>query len=270
VTVARLAWTVGWIGLLAGTAAADGVDLAKIDRTIRKEPAYQTKSPKYGLAVFGPKAEHRVWMVLDGDVLYVDRNADGDLTGAGERLTGNYQPAATPEKSYPFAGFFNYAVTGGLTFPGGDRYGLDTILLTKFKPTFEPDSDDMRSLLALVRKEPDLARVGIEARSPLPSRKVGLRHQAVPYFAPTPTDAPVFWFGGPITFALEYPATKLVRGAKPTDLRLYPGTAGTGREAFVVRDYDDIDAKLQPTVEVEFPAKPGGKPVRKTYSLGRC
>ena len=78
----RFAWAAGFAGLLASAAAA-GPDLAKIDRTIRKEPAYQTKSPRYCLLVFGPEAKTRVWLVLDGDLLYVDRDGDGDLTGAG-------------------------------------------------------------------------------------------------------------------------------------------------------------------------------------------
>jgi hypothetical protein len=42
-------------------------DLTEIDRTIRKEPAYQSKSPKYCLLVFGHEAETRVWLALDLD-----------------------------------------------------------------------------------------------------------------------------------------------------------------------------------------------------------
>jgi hypothetical protein len=68
----------------AGTARA--ANLSKIDRSIRKEPAYQSKSPKYCLLVFGPEAAARVWLVLDGDTLYVDRNGNGDLTEDGERI----------------------------------------------------------------------------------------------------------------------------------------------------------------------------------------
>jgi hypothetical protein len=66
--------------------AALATDLSKIDRAIRKEPTYQSKSPKYCLLVFGPEAAARVWLVLDGDVLYVDRNGNGDLTEDGERI----------------------------------------------------------------------------------------------------------------------------------------------------------------------------------------
>jgi hypothetical protein len=67
------------------TSAAGAADLAKIDRSIGKEPAYRTKSPRYCLLVFGPEAKARAWLVLDGDVLYFDGNANGDLTDKGER-----------------------------------------------------------------------------------------------------------------------------------------------------------------------------------------
>jgi hypothetical protein len=68
------------------TATAWAADLTKIERTIAKEPVYETKTPKYCLLVFGPEAKMRVWLVLDGNVLYVDRNGDGDLTGKAERV----------------------------------------------------------------------------------------------------------------------------------------------------------------------------------------
>jgi hypothetical protein len=82
----RFAWAVGLVGLLASSAIANP-DLSKLDRTIRKEPEYQTKSPRYCLLVFGPEARTRVWLVLDGDSLYVDRNGNGDLTEPDERTT---------------------------------------------------------------------------------------------------------------------------------------------------------------------------------------
>jgi hypothetical protein len=76
------------------TPAAEMPDLSRVDRTIRKQPAYVAKKPLYGLALFGPRAEKRVWLVLDKskpdapayDVLHIDRNADGDLTGPGKRI----------------------------------------------------------------------------------------------------------------------------------------------------------------------------------------
>src|SRR3954451_24836546 len=96
--------------LAVGVAAAPAADLARIDRTIKKEPVYLSKSPKYGLLVFGPKAETRIWIVLDlaaepsdpdgsKNFLYVDRNGDGDLTGADEKV------ACTVHKQELFATF---------------------------------------------------------------------------------------------------------------------------------------------------------------------
>lgn len=76
--------TLAAIALLSGSAAA--VDLRKIDRTIRKEPVYQSNSPQYCMLAFGPDANVHVWLVIDGDALYVDRNGNGDLTDPGERF----------------------------------------------------------------------------------------------------------------------------------------------------------------------------------------
>ena len=62
------------------------VDLTNVDRTIAREPDYQSQ-PYYALLVFGPQAKQRSWLVIDGDsIAYIDRNGNGDLTDAGERV----------------------------------------------------------------------------------------------------------------------------------------------------------------------------------------
>src|SRR5689334_6709996 len=71
--------------LLPGLAPARAADLTKVDRTIKKEPTYQSQ-PRYCLLAFGPEAKTRVWLVQDGDTLYVDRNGNGDLTDEGEKV----------------------------------------------------------------------------------------------------------------------------------------------------------------------------------------
>src|SRR5262249_22640740 len=83
--------------MAASAGAADVPDLGKIERRIAREPAYKAAQPLYGLYVFGPDARTRVWAVLDKskpdapdyDVLYFDRNADGDLTPPEDRVVGN-------------------------------------------------------------------------------------------------------------------------------------------------------------------------------------
>src|SRR5438045_6460410 len=75
--------------LAGGPSAARAADLAAIDRTIAKEPIYQTKTPKYCLLVFGPEAKTRMWLVLDGKVLYADRKEDG-FSRAGQVADGRF------------------------------------------------------------------------------------------------------------------------------------------------------------------------------------
>ena len=72
------------LGISFLATAAGAGDLTKVDRTIAKEPAYQNL-PKYCLLVFGPKASLRVWLVQDGNTLYIDRNGNGDLTQPGKK-----------------------------------------------------------------------------------------------------------------------------------------------------------------------------------------
>jgi hypothetical protein len=79
----------GVLCLLFGVPPCGAADLTQVQRTIAKEPKYQGK-PAYCLLVLGPEAKFRVWLVVDGAVLYVDRNGDGDLTGMDERVSATY------------------------------------------------------------------------------------------------------------------------------------------------------------------------------------
>jgi hypothetical protein len=65
-------------------APALAVDYDNIDRSISKEPAYSGK-PEFALLLIGAEAR-RVWVVVDGETIYIDRNSDGDLTAANERF----------------------------------------------------------------------------------------------------------------------------------------------------------------------------------------
>jgi len=90
--VATMAASVGQVGnlsLFGNLAVASdpaAPNLLKIDRTIRVEPTYTSKSPTYCLLVYGDRADTRVWLVRDQDAIFVDRNGNGDLTEEGERV----------------------------------------------------------------------------------------------------------------------------------------------------------------------------------------
>src|SRR5262249_53662541 len=101
-----------------GVCAADerAGDLARIDRTITKEPAYKGR-PLYCLVALGPGAKDRVWLVLDGETLHVDAKGSGDITQAVRvkpqdvGLTGLLKPGQKPARALRFP----CAVTKGFT-----------------------------------------------------------------------------------------------------------------------------------------------------------
>jgi hypothetical protein len=74
-----------WLASAAAQApsvTAPGNVLDGVERKIEKEPKY-VSSPRYALLVFGTNADSKVWIVEDGRTLYVDKNANGDLTDDG-------------------------------------------------------------------------------------------------------------------------------------------------------------------------------------------
>jgi len=87
------------------TVPAAEFDLNKIERTIAKEPVYQTKSPRYCLLVFGPEAKTRVWLVLDGAGRPI--RADGVATRRSDRLvqwSSHDAPVRSRSKAEPERG----------------------------------------------------------------------------------------------------------------------------------------------------------------------
>src|SRR5262249_23578053 len=78
-------WLLTCAAALLLTASGTGAPL-KVSRAIGKQPRYAGK-PQYCLLVFGKEGKGRVWLVRDGNVLYVDKNGDGDLTGADEKIS---------------------------------------------------------------------------------------------------------------------------------------------------------------------------------------
>ncbi|SRR5579883_1503394 len=103
------------------------VDYAKVPRSIAKEPRY-VAAPRYALFIFDAQARFHVWAVLDKskaelpyyDVLYFDKNGNGDLTEAGERFVGHYD-AKLPELTIR---------VGDLRVPGTKRIHTDLRFLT--------------------------------------------------------------------------------------------------------------------------------------------
>ena len=277
-----------FFGLALLAAPATAADLTKIDRTLKAEPGYRS-APKYGLIIFGPKAETRVWLVLDlgepwendpeKNVLYVDRNGDGDLTDPGERV------ACTLRKHEMFASFSpKPAVSYSPEFDVGDIQDRDG----KTRHT----NLTVRVSSYIQRYRPVSLSVKVNGRNDHFAGGPLLE------FADRPQDAPVVHFGGPLTLRVamesgvlhvpidygekpdlkwsdKYPPTyeqkSLARG-EPRELVAQIGTLGLGRGTFAALSAGLPPADLHPVAEIEFPlVDPAVKKVRLTARLdSRC
>jgi hypothetical protein len=269
-------WLALSVVLLAASLAAAAhptPDLSKIERRIGKEPAYQEK-PGYLLLVFGPQAKHKVWLVLDGKMLYVDRHATGDLSQPECRVM--------EEADQYHDGLFK---AGNLTL-GGQRYGDLQVVVYSAKRGVGSGLDEMPMFKEFLAAQPEgkLFTVSVEVpfEKPFPDLRdggpvKGTRHFAGQYdatgilqFAARPQDASIIHFGGPWTFAPDG-QQKLVRG-RNEDLALKLGTPGRGPGTFACICYDNlIPNSAKPKLRVEYPLDSGDKPLVQSYILeDRC
>jgi hypothetical protein len=117
------------LGMLIPLAGYAG-DAAKPRREIVKQPVYKSSTPLYALLVFGKKADRTMWVVIDGDTLYADRNGNGDLTdpedaipnpSAGHRWSFQIDNPTTPKdsKKRDFVYFHRNSLLGGFRFRRG-------------------------------------------------------------------------------------------------------------------------------------------------------
>ena len=240
-----------------GVAHAGAVDLAKIDRSIRKEPVYQSNDPKYCLLAFGPEATVRVWLVLDGDVLYVDRNGNGDLTEPDERIEPRYAMHNAPERPDMklLVEFFLYR-----PFKDGRLEGEPILSclpeVTAIIVDHHIPADDRKDALATsFRKHPirvDVATTRIEQDSSL-------------VFTSRPGDAPILYFDGPRHLAL-HPYWEPLRRGETVDLALQLLTPGL--DATLRMEWTEEMEKIHPVAEIECPpSRPDAEPIRFKIEL---
>ncbi len=248
----------GPLALLAVASAAPGAgpDLAALPRTLAKEPAYAGR-PAYALLVMGAEARQRAWLVLDGATAYLDRNGNGDLTEAGEKvvLEGGAEVDETPDVKVTLTQFD----LGELPAPSGPpRYtGLTlTRLIAEPKPGSSiPAADDVTLNVS-----------------------VGGTHtqQAKPRLAARAAQAPVIHVDGPLVAQAPPQAggtlPSLTKGAEDQELTIQIGTPGLGEGSWCAQGYEQVPEDCKPLLEVAFPAaKAGDPPVVLKFTLDdRC
>jgi hypothetical protein len=254
------------VAALCCTSLAGAADLTKIARKIAKEPTYQTKSPRYCLLVFGPEANTRIWLVQDGDVLYVDRNGNGDLTEEGERVTSKQKGVAWFE-----AGDLR---DGSLTHTGL------SVIRSSATPDLIGSVKDFERIKGL-GSDPYVWTVRVKAERPADDDRPLPRHIGYVVngdgtgwlsFGNRPENAPVIHFNGPWTLELQDVKQRLVPGQK-SNLQIGVGTSGLEPGTFTWVLYPDtIPNDVYPVAKITFPPKtPAQKPVTEEFKLmSRC
>ena len=265
------------LSLVLACSLASATDLSKVDRTITKEPVYKSKTPKYGLLLFGPEAKDRVWMVLDGDVLYVDRNGNGDLTEAGEVIAAKETKWDPKEYGYTFeVGDLHVGgkIHKGLTvsFPPLARYGDNSNFAdyVHLKKLLKADPKAVGVSLAVDVESSRLKGGGVGGR--LSTQAGWLDDNGILQFAGRPQDAPVIHLDGPI-YVTFYGWRPTLRLERENDLVLMVGTPGRGPGTFAMLAYEDtVPQKVYPQVDITFPgSRKEEPPVQEHYELKqRC
>jgi hypothetical protein len=264
----RHAWLTALL-VLVGSVPAWAADLTKVERRLVKEPAYKSGSPRYALLAFGPDARDRVWIVKDGDTLYVDRNGNGDLTDPGEKVAAGKESG---EDGLSFE-------VGDLDVGGKKHYRLRAIV----QPLKAMLSEDAKvpGLEAAVAKDPtgvsmlftlDITAPHLVAKGTVTIVAGPIDISGPLVLAKKAADAPIIHLGGPLAVSFLRETPSLRRG-RSTLWTLTVGTPGLGAGTFATIGYEGaIPDSAYPTAEVTYsPAKPGSPPVKKLYELKeRC
>jgi RNA polymerase sigma factor (sigma-70 family) len=234
-----------------------------------KEPKYRNE-PRYALLVFGPKRATRVWMVLDGTTLYVDRNGNGDLTEPGERLEPN-NPADGSNRfggsgSHTHFDVYEFTVQAGAAGPTKIR--LDHWIRAE---NFTPRTDFDKHLHAKWRE--------LRYENSTLWRKDGLGQGQTPVlFMPRPAEAQVCALDGPLTFVVKLPESQVLqRGEAGCDVAFHIAVMGRPPRGAERQFYNPLATGEVPEgahleVEIEYPAKAANvPPPRRKYLLKqRC
>ena len=254
----NIRFAIAGIILAIFTLPAAGTDSPHIDRSIAKEPVYQSK-PEYCLLVFGPGMRDRVWLVIDGDVLYVDRNGDGDLTSPEKRVEAIKLP-----DSRVFA--------AGDVQLGQRRYTDLCVSRNRLSDGVGELQPEAYRELRQKGGEAFTYSVAVHVSNPLhrPQKKstdtspatqtASSDSHGLLQFADSPQQAPVIHFDGPLTMDIH--GRPVLAAGNEINLETGIGTKGLGPGTFAFISYEMVPKAAQPRAEFDFASeKPGGESV---------
>ncbi len=227
------------------------------------------------MLIFGPEAKTKVWLVIDGDTLYVDRNGNGDITEKEERIDLPKYKKAEDSPSALIAG--QREGKAGNIHDGRFLHTDLEITQTRLNLAYKPTDADEQSFKRLAESAADgvLYAVSLAVETRCGRGKVQFAAvadtQGFLSFADRLENAPLIHFDGPLQMGIE-PLHKLVPGNKPSELHSWVGTQGLGAGTFAALIYVTkpgfVSDEFHPIAEIEFP---GSKSLKTKVVLDqRC
>ena len=213
----------------------------RIDHSIIKEPTYQS-TPKYSLLTLGDRGDVKVWMIEDGRRLFVDKNANGDLTDDGPPI----QPS-------------------NVRHLDASRWDFDYVL-DAITPTNGPPSTNFVLRRWNYNDKEDSYGLSLSVGGKMPMYAGWFDT----FWSTNSEEAPVMHFGGPFT-------PKLLRrkeftiGETGQRLSLCFIHPGSDPGAVSRLSIDALPRFLIPTLTIEWPTVAGKPPLRTYHQLSqRC
>ncbi|MBK8098313.1 MAG: hypothetical protein IPK26_14475 [Planctomycetes bacterium] len=227
------------------------IDFTKVDRTPPKLPA-SSAARTFGLYLFGPRGEHRVWAVFEAPAkdqpptaLWFDRDGNGELTD-DERIAGKTADKARTDGEPPPVAF----KIGDFRTPGSESPHRDVSI------TWTP-------------------KIGTRFRMLWRGDKVsfggyGPTLDTYAAFAGEPKNAPIFVPGHDRPFQFErWQTDALVRGSD-TDFKVFVGNRGDRTGAFAAVDDEFLPDGEFVVATLHYQGQ-DGKPATQRFELReRC
>ncbi len=212
-------------------------------------PRLKPWEPQYCWFLFGPEANVRVLVCLEGEAISLGHYVNGSFTGQTERFRDRTECA-------------NVTIA--------DPDGKNCYIITRISPTIAR------------RETPANLLVHVDIKGPVEYQQYG----DVEMGQDSET-APLAHFHGPLTVEAATiswklpPGLALQRGDNPIDLRALVGTFDAAKRCWVVVRSEPMFSRpeerrpafpqgIHPFVDVDFPAKnPSAPPVRRRYALDK-
>ncbi len=209
--------------------------------TLTKEPVYQN-TPKYCLITLGDAADVKVWMVEDGKRLFVDKNANGDLTDDGPPL----EPANIRHLD---ATRWDFAYKLDAITPADGPRSTNFVLS---RWNYEGGKDSYGLSLT------------VNGRMPMYAGWFGT------FWSTNRDTAPIVHFGGPLTpHLLRRKAFGIGEKGQRLSIGFFNPGSGPGAESRL--NIEGLPSYVIPELKIEWPVADGNAPVRTSHPLvHRC